>query len=335
MARFDWSGFLIAAGVDHVIGPNGAVRSGHVGINCPRCANDTKHFFSIELTSGKVRGCWWDRTHWLSPRELVAELAHVSIDRAKEIIEEGEFASVESPKTLLDELEKDDAPRVSTIPAITTWPEECLRFTRNPKQAERQFHTYLISRGFSNPYAVARKYGLRWCVSGRWKMRVLFPLTIDGTLRGWTGRAITKAARARYLTEPKGDGVRHLIWNEYETRNGGRGLIFCEGPFDALKLDWHTHALGVRAAALLGLNAGSAKLSAAARLARGFDGVAIVLDAGAEAQGMDVAERLAVLAPRVGALPEGRKDPGELRGREARNLALELFGPVTVRNRLS
>jgi len=308
----DWLRFLDRNRIDYVIGPAQNVRHNHIGINCPRCGDDTKHHFSIDLESGKIKGCWRDSNHWMDPLELVAELTHTSQGEARRLLSEGGQIMVEdcSPKALMEELELlDDSKRgePDQLPELE-WPPEFYHF--NAQRRALPYYEYLSARGFSNPEAVAECYGLRWCADGEWGPRIAFPLYEELRMVGWTARAITKRAKAKYKTHPIGKGVRRLLWDP-----AGRDdwlLVVCEGPFDALKIDWFAAERPVRAVAIMGLQVGAAKIGALVRAATGAREVVLLLDSDAEAQALELQGALGPLRARIVALPRGVKDPGDL-----------------------
>lgn len=96
---------------------------------------------------------------------------------------------------------------------------------------------YLEGRGV--PLAIAKEYGVRYDPV---QERVIFPIVIEGVLRGWQGRLIRKVE----YTDKKGR-KRELPKALTEGEVGGKVLLFqdrlkgsehgiiTEGPFDALK----------------------------------------------------------------------------------------------------
>ena len=305
----DWIDFLDSCGVEYVEGPKGQVRKGHVGIQCPRCRDDEKFHFNIELDTGRIRGCWRDKNHWMSPPQLVGHLAGVSTVEAKRILADGDVPVDVSPRTLLDRLEKDDD--VEKDLDVLTWPDEARPFGSKTRQ-EQPYVNYLKRRGFLNPYDPTARFGLRWCPRGKWSHRILFPLyRVDGELAGWTGRDITGTSKVKYRTHPPGDAVSRLAFG-YDPEVTGRSLVLVEGPVDACKVEVYGGP-GTYALALLGLNVGPRKLALVDAVAQGFRRVVILLDDGAQAQALDLAYQLTHLDPIMGHLPPGVADPGDLR----------------------
>jgi hypothetical protein len=99
---------------------------------------------------------------------------------------------------------------------------------------------YLESRGVS--LELAKKYGIKYDTANE---RVVFPIIIDGVLRGWQGRLIRKVAYIDKKTGRKKELPKALTEGEvggkcliFQDRlNGSSHGIIAEGPMDALKLD--------------------------------------------------------------------------------------------------
>jgi hypothetical protein len=71
----------------------------------------------------------------------------------------------------------------------------------------------------------------------------------------WTGRSIIRNAPLRYLTSSKVEAVniKECLFHWHELRlRGAEILVVCEGPFDALKLDFYGKEYGVRATCVFG-----------------------------------------------------------------------------------
>lgn len=108
--------------------------------------------------------------------------------------------------------------------------------------------TYLRNRGI--PLGVAAEYGLGFNVADQ---RVLFPVVVQGKMRGWQGRYI-------HATELMGDGGKiiripkvmtvgklgKLCYMFQDRLQGSRYAILTEGPLDAMKC----HLLGGNVASM-------------------------------------------------------------------------------------
>lgn len=311
MSAFDWVALFENIGLPHMVGPSETVRRNHVGINCPLCGHDDKFFFSIDLSTGKVRGCWWDKQHWLSPVNLIMTLAGVDRERALKMLRESDPLATGDVAKMLETFQTLDAkPTKETTLEIQQWPVWFKKFELDRVEADQApFERYLKDRGF--PLRAAWSYGLRWATIGKWQDRIIFPLrSSSGALLGWTARSIDKRNTLRYLTHPPGDSVRSMIYRTPK-KIDARVLVLCEGPFDAFKFDFWAGSY-VQAIGLLGLNAGPEKYKAIAKAAADKEAVFLLLDKGTERQAIDLQTALATIGPKIMLVPDGVKDPGDM-----------------------
>lgn len=317
--NFDWQAFLDAQGIDYVVGPATNIRRGHVGFSCPGCPNDTGNHFSIEVESGKIRGCWRDPAHWLGPVELIATLAGVSWSRAREILDSGDVSTeATTARALLASLERpqERAPAKLALPTLPL-PADFLRFRGEPSRLRRPFDDYLGERGFDDPERLSYDFGIRYALSGRWANRIVFPFWRDGRLVGWTGRAIGRA-KARYIAEPTGDAMAAILWESRRVEEGDV-LALVEGPFDALRIA-DVLDEDVVAAALLTNSAGPEKRARILALSARARRTVIILDEGAETRAIALQRDLAVIKPALVFCPSDPflylsrrdRDPGAL-----------------------
>jgi len=115
---------------------------------------------------------------------------------------------------------------------------------------------YLRSRGIEPPAVVARRYDLRFTTVGRNSWRILMPLHLNTAVVGWTGRALSKRAEPRYLTnDPTGAALYIPIYPTGDTHT----VQLLEGPFDALAVS-DAVAPEVIGIGLLGLDLSQQKL---------------------------------------------------------------------------
>lgn len=311
---FDWMHFLQANGVEHVVGPTSNVRRGHVGFNCPRCADDAKHHYSIELDTGKIRGCWRDPSHWMPPAELIVALSGCTLHRAYELLkgQEEQGTTGATAADLLEELTASDEDE-SPVKKVR-WRDEHHRFRfSGASKKQKRFVRYLEQRGFTLDDAV--RGGLRWAADGKDRNRIIFPLYSweEGFLAGWSGRSIG-SARAKYLSYPSGEAIQHLC---YESRPLSENdlLVIVEGPFDAFsvttKLDTMPDDPGVVGCAILSNSVGPEKIKVLAAMGSLARQTVIMLDRGAETQALELARQLALVKPDVVLPIDGVKDPGD------------------------
>lgn len=315
---FDWIAFLNLHGVEYVErGSN--VSKGYVNINCPWCgAADPSHHMGVPAFTDGPWGCWRNKEHrGRSPVRLVQRLAGCSWTEARDIVglpgEQPVSVDLAALRSRLDG-------HAATPIVRPVMPSEFFPLAGQPRTtAKQRMLNYLEDRGFELPVRLAKQYDLRGCMVDRFAWRVIVPLYLRTELVGWTARAIVDA-KARYLTEGE---TRDILFEGPRVEEGGRALIICEGPFDALKLDYYGREHKVRAVALLGLDPSSGRLARCAQLGARFDRVLVALDRGAEAQALALRALLASLRP--GGLPlppagepgawvdpERAKDPGDL-----------------------
>ena len=328
MPPFEWVRFLDSLGIEWVSrGPN--VAHGHINIQCPFCGlRDPSHHFGIRLEDG-AWGCFRDPTHrGKSVIKLIATLKGCSWEDAKELLEEGIFPDARSFSDLREKLDGLGKGRIF-VPVPASWPEEARTFKRDPRGIEKRFHRYLKSRGYFVPYWVAERYDLRFCLTGRWAHRILFPLKdAAGALFGWTGRSIVGSATARYKTYPEDETAKHFFYNLDQVAGGGITLAIVEGPTDALKVDEFGRSCGLRAVGQLGLTTSPARIAALRALLPRYRHIVLLMDKEARSAAMRLAGSYALLGPKlfVGHLPPGVGDPGEMNPRQIRQFAKGITG---------
>lgn len=303
--RFDWVSFCERYGISYVErGPN--VARNRINIACPFCGDDPSHHLGLDKESGRW-ACWRNGAHRSKrPERLVARLLNVSITKAREITG-SELARPDSIDGMRERLENLGVHKAARS-TVVEYPEEFRLVTAKGRGA--RYLQYLHGRGITPASKVSRYYDLQFAGSGEWAYRLIFPLALpDGTLVGWTGRAIG-SAEIRYKTYPPGGEVGTLF--NIERCQGGRVLIISEGPVDALNLDWYGKDYNVNSTALLTTSATDRQLSIIYKVAQLYDKVVVLLDAGANQQAHRLYGQLRPIDAKLGRLPTGIKDPGEL-----------------------
>ena len=261
---FDWIQFLNDNDIEYVTkGPN--VAYGHLNIKCPWCgASDPSHHLGINLKTGAF-GCWRSKVHrGYKAHRLIQQLLDCSYQEAIRIVGKKRV-------TRIDDFSLDnvfellgDEKSVNGGNGSLSFPSDFNRITL--KRSTKRFFDYLIGRGFhkQDVSSLCTKYHLRCALLGAWKYRVIVPVFIDGKLVNWTARAISNsivkyktlsdkqelADRQNGLVAPV--NLKEIIFNYDLIRRGGDILIVCEGPFDALKIDFYGKRDGIRATCLFG-----------------------------------------------------------------------------------
>lgn len=307
--RFSWQTFCEARGIRfEAAGPR--VSKGNINVHCPFCgAADKSGHMGLSLDQRQpFWGCLRNSAHrGRDPARLVSKLLRVNYNIA--------LAIVEATSTPLDEFE-------SAVDALREQPEDNyerrpmrkpefelgkeVRMLRDisPRYLER-FYQYLASRNFyyRQVMDVVQAYELYGALTGPFAWRLVFPVRdAAGALQGATGRALGKA-ELRYLTS---DDLPADALLDFLPEPGALMLV-CEGPMDALKLDYFGRPYGIRGVATMGT--GQASADKAAALRSRYKNLAVVFDADAHGPGMRFAEELRCPAY---FLPPGVEDPGKL-----------------------
>lgn len=304
------------------------VKRSDVNISCPFCNStsspDPSHHLGVNLNTGQW-SCWRDRRHrGRTLHRLIMKIAKVSYAQARELlgedrvwINEGAFERfAEDPEGYFSgDAEEEEKARELELP------KEFREF--DGKRAAGPYWGYLAGRGFHPRHLeeLVRRYYLRYAISGAFSSRIILPLHLDHQLMGWTSRAIAKDASLRYRTLSEDEGalvsVKELVFDfDNIVDYYGDVLFICEGPFDAIKLDFYARDLRSRATCVFGLNFKPSQLALLSELAFNFRRVVILLDREEYSSAWYLqgwledytSNRIA-----LGELPESVKDPGDLR----------------------
>lgn len=319
---FDWEQFFNAHGIEYVTsGPN--IGRGELGVRCPFCgAADPSQHMSVNL-EGHGWVCRRNRAEHRgkSAARLVAALLGCSIGEAKRMVGE---PTLPGAATALAEVEALLGPQVEQDEGAPRALDELREFKKfGSLPSARPYVRYMVGRGFSEKFLrrASAEMGLRYCTRGPFGGRVVFLVHQGGALVNWTGRAISSRAFLRYrsLSPDPGRAARDglppaarpieqcLLWAD-TLMAGGPLLEIVEGPMDALKM----RMLGRRATCLFTNTPSRWQIDLLREISQRFERRVVLLDRGAEVQALRAATALAALGFRVGWLPRGVDDPGEL-----------------------
>lgn len=325
---FNWLEFLQTRRIPFVErGPN--VARGNVNIHCPFCGiADPSEHMGLSLTTG-FWGCWRnDRHRGRRPQKLIMELIHCGRAEADRIagvnipvvVEDDELlkrikrfkADQETPSG------KDDVSYLRVLP-------EMFKIERNV--LSQPFLNYLAKRGytFSEVISLCNTYELYGCLQGPFRYRLIVPVYSPTGLVNWTGRAIGDGVIPRYRTlsadptKARKDNlpiapvsIERAVWNWEELADtSGDTLVVCEGPFDAIRVDWLGKPI-IRATCLFGKNLYEDQVMILEQLAERFHRCILLLDEDAKASALKHSDRLEFAGFEVCFLPSGIKDPAEL-----------------------
>lgn len=313
----NWQQFLEDNNIEFVTsGPNTA--RGEISINCPLCrGNDPSFHLGINLTSGKW-ACWRDATHkGIAPYRLISALLGTSQAQARLIASSYDTNNPENFNALASALGASQAIEAEPLNSVTFPPEfrpiEAYSLTH-------KFWKYIWNRGFNNPNEVIAKYGLLSCLSGRWRGRLIIPVLNEKGLVGWQGRALIKPIDApRYLSSSA--AIKQTLFNLDKIADGGEILFVCEGPVDAIKLDFYGAEFGCRAVCSFGVIPTATQISLINEVSKGFSKLVVLFDADAVGPAFGLVDWLPKAT--FGILPEGAKDPGEMSPTQTRKFIKE------------
>lgn len=302
----DWIQLFEDSSIEYVTrSPN--TKRGEVSVKCPWCGSEDPSFhLGVNLTN-EVWGCHRNVAHrGKSPIRLIAALLGVSTPQARLIAAQ---YGRSDPDTLLDFALTSEAPKADERAVVDLSQFEGFKLIR-PDGTGTKYWDYLASRGFHCVADLVFRYGLRYTTTGRWKDRILIPINDIHGLVGWTGRAITPrpVVAPRYLSSSS--AIKSTLWQCDVLYQGGDVLFVCEGPVDAMKVDYYGRPYGAKATCVFGTHAGMEQLSILSKLRHRFGRIVLLFDPDAVEQIYNVSEWLPNVV--IGAIPSGVEDPGAL-----------------------
>lgn len=309
--RFEWQKFCEARGIRfETHGPR--VSKGNINIRCPWCGSaDKSGHMGLSLDQrNPVYGCLRNSQHrGKNPARLVAQLLGIRF-AAAEVLVAMDGPVLDDFERTVAALQDDPEPPKATPQVELDLPNE-LRALPHGRYAPRFWDYLATRRGFGDDVdELVNDYELYYAMAGEQAWRLVFPVRSSpaGVLQGWTGRGIRAGEQVRYLTST-GLPTDALLWLDqlWLHNDGASTCVVCEGPLDALKLDFYGREFGVTAVATMGT--GRAAAAQAQAIRERYDRRAIVLDADAAGQALGFSEELG--APAF-FLPPDVKDPGEL-----------------------
>lgn len=329
----DWAVFLDERGIEYVTtGPN--VAKGNLNVRCPLCSDDPSHHMGISL-QGKGWACWRSKLHrGRSEARLVALLLSISMEEARHIV----FGGTTIPGDGIHDLVKArliaDDKVVITKSRKLRLPDNFKRFGKLP--SSRSYYQYM-KRRYYNEYQVREisdYYDVRYCNSGPFKGRIIFPVYQGGELATWTGRSVYLGAKVRYKTltadleKAKEEGTQVarevttalILWYDLLVESPGQKLIVVEGPFDALRVDYLGRIMGIRSTSLFGKSVYPAQMQLLYELVQYYPERYLLLDQEASADALRMQIELSSLHFRIKQLPPSIKDPADISKRQLLDL---------------
>ena len=201
------------------------VTSGWIGLSCIFC-DDTSDHLGVNLTSNYL-SCWRCGIKG-SVAKLVKEIEHSrSFSEVLYIMEKYQDISRLS-------LIKDDAEftpklkiQIPTIFSKAVWPN-----------VPNILKTFLFNRGFDPEKTCRNKELYYGGIVGKFKHRLIFPVTLRGKLVSWVGRDLSSRSSVPYLNleeEKSVLPVKETLYG-FDEAPPGRNIVVVEGIIDQWKL---------------------------------------------------------------------------------------------------
>lgn len=328
----DWPRFFASHNIPYR--DRGAnISAGNIVIKCPWCgARDHGEHLSVAL-NGQGFYCYRDNRHrGRSPVGLIVALLGVGVEEARGIADGG----LDLPADFKARVKSLLGPRVHVERPGLKLPDEFREFRKPMRISGKRFWNYLLERGFEKEKRLLnllRHFNIRYAVNGSFAERIIFPITLDGIIVNWTGRAISKNSTLRYRTlstdeeksrtselpQAVGPITDYLLWYDECFESDADTLVLVEGPFDAFKVWYLGYRQGIVATCFFTNDASDSQMELVELLAPRFRRVALLLDEGAFAKALAL-KQLRTFSPKrfpglkldIVPMPAGVKDPGEL-----------------------
>jgi hypothetical protein len=295
----DWSSFLTDNFIHYVTsGKN--TSPGWISIKCPLCGDDPSEHLGCHPSG--AWSCWRDASHkGRSPERLVSTLLGISGPQAALLVQAYNQVNPDSF----------DTPQAATSPSRGRVPFDMatyVGFSEIKKNTlTHKFWNHIKNRGFDDPDAVIYDYCLMCGLTDKYKGRLIIPIFNDkGLVIGWQGRSLRNVEGiSRYLTSSP--EVKQTVLNLDQIGQGGEVLYICEGPFDAIKIDFFGKPK-IRATCTFGVSLSPEQIYLLSGLISKFKRTVLLFDA--DSAGVVGSFNLSDWLPEItfGNLPEGHKD---------------------------
>lgn len=275
-------------------------RGGNLYTRCPFCLDDPSSHLGLSKSSSEW-GCLRNDEHrGRRPHRLIKALLKCSTS-------ESILAGQRFFEYALESVVTHKSNEIAPCPIPGSFRE----FNDDDLTAplQNQFREYMKSRGLDAHYLSSR-FDIRWCISGRYRDRLILPIIYRKAWYGWTGRAINDNS-IRYKTADEKDNAcspDNFLFN-WDHLTGGKNLLIVEGPFDALTL---TSAMVpfLSATALFGMNLSDRQLKLLLEVSNKYENVYLSLDKAEMASTQQIMNRLRWYIPGIRTLSAPSKDWG-------------------------
>ena len=245
-------------------------------------------------------GCWRNSSHrGRNPAKLISALLRISFKEAYDILGMKQTPTGDDLSQAISKL--------TTNSSITQTKHVDLPegYKLVSDDMPSRFVDYLHSRGYDNINRLA-KLGIGYSVTGQAANRIIFPIWGEkNQLHGWTARSIYQH-RIRYLSS----GPLSVPFPYRYAMTGGKVLFIVEGPFDALRVNWLSGAVGYKAVCMYTKAMPNDCVMWLGKLAQQYQSTCLLLDSDAPVtDALQLSDRLP-FPVKVANLKEG--DPGNI-----------------------
>lgn len=333
---FEIEQFLTDYGIEYVTeGPN--TKKGNINIACPWCGDDPSQHLGIEPNKGWY-GCWRNPEHrGKNLARLLAAVAPISYGEAARLVgrnatqlSEGDFQAIAEGR-FFDSGEVGGA-EVDTVRKTLVMPTSFRKLRLDaPTYAAKYYLKYMVSRGFTlrEVGRVCTSFNLHYAVGGRFKERIIIPVYLGGDLVTFTARSIYVNAEVPYLSleaDKSLVNIKHCLYNYDSVQTtGGEVLFIVEGPGDVWKLDLFARKHKCRAVGLFNMTCEDEQEEWLDVLTARYKRFVVLTDRNEIVASNALLDKLSYLHMdiKIGELPKGFKDPGQLTKKRADRLCEE------------
>ena len=303
----------------------------NIEVHCPFCGNaDEGKHLSIS-TKGNGFRCWRrpEQHSGKGPLRILTSLLKITFEEAKAIAGYNYGTNIDSSNLAVAVRGLINRNDISIVPIkkAISFPEGFRRIDEG--RATLPVFNYIIERGYTETQArgLIHEYNLHTTLSGSCRFRVVIPIYMPNIgMVNWTARSIEKHPYLRYrelTTDPETSrksalpqavlNKQHTLWNFAEiSKSREKNLFICEGPFDAIRLDYFGVDHSTRATCVFGKTISDYQISLLENVRNRYDNLYLVLDQDAERESLGKLGRLSHLSPKFRRLPSGIKDPDGL-----------------------
>lgn len=293
-------------------------RRGSAGVNieihCPFCGpNDHSKHMGLHMESTKF-GCWkGGHAHsGRNPAILIQKLLNVDEQEALNIslayfdISDYDFTRNTGRRHVFNSIVEPKIPEEFCSFSSTT--EEFKALTQQQVLAQAEVGMYLVERGF-DPIFATKRFNLKFAVGGDFEKRLIIPITWNRKILTWTSRSINDDY-PRYKACKDSIYKPDMFLFDSDNLTGGKALLLCEGPLDAMKATSCLIA-GVHATCLFGLNISDQQIMLLMAWSEMYEKVFVCLDSTELKAALKMVQQLSWYIPNVKILIPNRKDFGE------------------------